>query len=244
MATLWERLTGRQQTQQLAQQLSNMQSTVDNLTAYTNQLQTLLTVQFKNQGGFTRFDTVQQIGFIRQGYNINADVYAIVSDIAQKGASIPLIAYEVVDDAALKIYRSAMSQKDIDFTIANKYKRKALRQVEADNPIQKLIDTPNIDDNTTTFYETSLGFYLLCGNNYWYAPSLDLGADMGKVVELRIMPSQFVGLIIVQGYPSSVIGYELIIDGVRLMESKDVIHMRTPNYDWQLMARSITELRR
>ncbi len=234
MATIWERLFGSRQNQEIARQLGEMRSTVENLSQHNNQLQSLLAVNFRQQGGFTRFDTIQQIGFIRQGYNINADVYAIVSDIAQKAASIPLICYEVVDDNALKNYRATMSQKTIDFTTAWKLRTKALRQVEYDNPIQRLIDRPNGDDNPTTFYETSAGFVLLCGNNYWYSPVLDMGADKGRITELRIMPSQFTGIVVVQGYPSRVIGYELIIDGVRLMQSRDVIHMRFPNYDWSV----------
>lgn len=236
MANFWRGLFGsRQENRQIAQQLATMQSTTEQLVEYNNRLQGLLSISFRQQGGFTRFDTNNQISFIRQGYNINADVYAIVSDIAQKGASIPLVCYEVIDEGALKTYRSAMSQKKLSaetLMIAKRFKTKALRPVEYDNPVQKLIDNPNAEDNPTTFYETSIGFVLLCGNNYWHGPVLDMGPDKGRVVSMNIMPSQFVGLIVRQGFPAVVLGYELIIDGLRLMESKDVIHMRTPNYDW------------
>lgn len=237
MATIWERIRNAFTAGNLSRQLQEMQQVNNNLLQYNNQINQLLNIQFRSQGGFTRFDTVQQIGFIRNGYDVNAFVYALVSDIASRGASVPLVCYEVIDDAALKTYRSAMSQKtlsDETLAIAKQYKAKALRQVEYDNPIQRLIDRPNADDNTDTFYETSIGFTCLCGNNYWYTPTLDMGADKGKVTELRIMPSQFVGLVVVQGFPSRVIGYELIIDGVRLMQSKEVAHMRYPNYNWSV----------
>lgn len=236
MATFFGRLFGsrQQENQRIASQLQDMESRMSNLVTENQQLNALLSVSFRQQGGFTRFDTVQQIGFIRNGYNVSAAVYSIVSDIAQKGASVPLICYEIVDDNALKVYLSAMSQKKVDLAFTNRLKTKALRQVEYDNPIQKIIDSPNPDDNAFTFYETSIGFQLLCGNNYWYAPVLDMGADKGKTTELRIMPSQFVGIVIVQGFPSRVIGYELIIDGVRLLQSLDVIHQRYPNYDWSV----------
>lgn len=234
MATIWERLFGSRQQRDIARQLQDMQQVNTDLLQYNNQLNQLLNIQFRNQGGFTRFDTIQQVGFIRDGYNVNAYIYALVSDIASRGASVPLVCYEIIDDVALKNYRAAMSQKNIDLFTANQFKTKALRAVDYANPIQKLIDRPNNDDNTDTFYETSIGFTCLTGNNYWYAPTLDMGADKGKIMELRIMPSQFVGLVVVQGFPSRVIGYELIIDGVRLMQSAEVAHMRYPNYDWSV----------
>ncbi len=239
MATIWERLfrSGTAaQVNQIASEVAQMRSTTENLQQQNNILNSLLSIQFRQQGGFTRFDTVNQIDFIRNGYNINADIYAVISDIAQKGASIPLVCYEVIDDVALKNYNAARKQRatDENLILSSKLKTKALRQVEYDNPIQKLIDSPNPDDNATNFYETSIGFTAITGNNYWYAPTLDKGSDNGKVIELRIMPSQFTGIVITNYYPARVIGYELIIDGIRLMQSAEVIHMKFPNYDWSV----------
>ncbi len=239
MATIWERLfrSGTAaQVNQIASQVEEMRSTTANLQQQNNILNSLLSIQFRQQGGFTRFDTVNQINFIRNGYNINADIYAVISDIAQKGASIPLVCYEVIDDVALKNYNAARKQRatDENLILIKQLKTKALRQVEYDNPIQKLIDNPNPDDNPTNFYETSIGFTAITGNNYWYAPTADMGNDIGKIVQLRIMPSQFTGLIITNTFPARVIGYELIVDGVRLMQSAEVIHMRFPNYDYSV----------
>jgi HK97 family phage portal protein len=239
MATIWERIFGSRTARQIGEistQLNEMRSTSATLQQQNNLLNSLLSIQFRQQGGFTRFDTVNQIDFIRNGYNINADIYSVVSDIAQKGASIPLVCYEVIDDNALKNYKASRKGRPTDdnLILSNKLKTKALRQVEYDNPIQKLIDKPNADDDPFNFYQTSIGFTCICGNNYWYTPTLDMGADKGKVIELRIMPSQFTGIVVTQGFPARVLGYEVIIDGLRLLQSAEVIHMKFPNYDWSV----------
>lgn len=238
--TLWERLNRlfggntAAQVEDVGRQLAEMRSTTENLAAQNNYLNSLLAISFRQQGGFTRFDTVQQVNFIQNGYNISSAVYSIVSDIATKAAAIPLRVYEVENEAALKNYQISKQGTRTPETLykTERLRKSALRDVGNDHPIQRLIDHPNPEDNATLFYETSVGFNLLCGNNYWYAPRLDKGADKGKITQLRIMPSQFTGIVLTQGFPARVLGYELIIDGVVLLTSDEVLHMRYPNYNW------------
>lgn len=183
-----------------------------------------------------RADTNQEINYIRQGYQISSAVYSIVSDIAAKAASIPIKVYEVKDDTALKSLKYLQKQPRTPQSVYKQMQlhRKALQAVPEDNPIQRIIDQPNPDDDATTFWQMFTGFRLLCGNSYLYTPRLDMGADKGKVVELRIMPSQFVILYVNNLFPQKVIGYQLIIDGVTLLETKEVIQIRYPNYDWSV----------
>lgn len=212
-----------------------MQSSFNNLASYNLALQQqILQSTFRASNGFLQADINNEISYITNGYQLSAAVYSIVSFIASKAAAIPMKCYEVKDDKALKAYRNI----DIkDRSPQNMYKtmqlrKKALVEVQEDNPIQAIIDRPNRTDDTTLFYEMASGFRLLTGNSYWYAPVLDKGADAGKVTELFTMPSPFTLLYITNTFPAEVIGYELIIAGVKLLETKDVLHSRYPNYYW------------
>jgi HK97 family phage portal protein len=223
----------QQQINDLAAQLNTMQSSVSYLAQANNTLQQLLQINFRAQGGFERFDTINQAEFITQGYNISAAVYSVVSDIAAKAASIPLKVSIVKDDLALKNYKIAVSTDPFHQATIN-LRKKALEQVDQSDPLQMLCNNPNNDDDPYLFWTTAAGFRLLCGNSFLYMPKIDMGADRGKVTELRIMPSPFTGLVVVQGYPPKVIGYQLIIAGVQLLTTEEVIHIKYPNYDWSI----------
>lgn len=234
MANIWGRLFG---SRNLSNEVANMRNSLADLANTNATLQQLLNISFRNQGGYARYDTINQIGFVRDGYNISSAVYSIVSDIAQKAAAIPLKNYKVVDEFALKNYKIASSLPRTPENVywTTKLRTKALEQVDPYNdPLQKLLDRPNADDDPVTFWQTVTGFRLLCGNSFMYCPVVDYGLDKGRITELRIMPSPFTALIIVQGFPTRVIGYELIIDGVRLLKSEEVIHIKYPNYDWSI----------
>jgi phage portal protein BeeE len=110
MANIFERLFSRQrQLEQISSQLQDMQSNYGALQQQNSILQQQLAINFRSQGGFTKYDYNNQIGYIKQGYNISSAIYAIVSDIASKAAQIPLKVYEVKDDAKLKNYKHLMS---------------------------------------------------------------------------------------------------------------------------------------
>lgn len=234
--SLLSRLTGKPSTiERIAVQLAEMQSSFNNLANYNSALQQqLLQSQFRASNGFLQADISNEMGYITNGYQLSSAVYSIVSLIARKASQIPMKCYEVKDEAALKAYKK-IDLKDAsprNFYKAYKLRTKALAEVDPDNPIQKLIDRPNRFDDTSLFYEEAAGFRLLTGNSYWYAPVLDAGADKGKIVELFTMPSPFVLMYITNSFPAEVIGYELIIAGVKLLQSTEVIHSRYPNYYW------------
>ncbi len=216
--------------------MTNLQSTLVNLQNFNSTLQQQVELQqrFRAQGAFLRGDSNNQIGYVREGYNISSAVYSIVKDIAKTASDIPLKVYEVKSDTALKNYelsKRTIKTPEDSYRTAN-LRRKALTEVPEDNALQMLIDKPNPDDDTNYFYETTIGFRLLTGNWYWYAPVMDIGANKGKITELRIMPSPFVLLYVTNYFPSRVIGYELIINGVSLLETTNVIHSKYPNYDY------------
>lgn len=230
--SLLSRLTG---TDKIAAQLAQMQNVFANLENHNAALQQqLLQTQLRLSGGFLRADVNNEIGYIQTGYQLSSAVYSIVDFIARKASSIPMKCYEVKDDKVLKAYNklkhTARTPQKLYETF--KMRQKALEEVQDDNPIQMLIDRPNRFDDTSLFYQMTAGFRLLTGNSYWYAPSLDKGADAGKITEIFTMPAPFVLLYVNNVFPSEVLGYELIMNGVVLLKTTEVIHSRYPNYYW------------
>ncbi len=236
MASLLARLTGRAQLEQISQQLTNLQSNNNALTLQNNLLQQQLAVNFRAQGGFAKYDYNNQIGFIRNGYQLSAAVYSIVKRIAKTAAMIaPFRVYEVTDDKLMKQYKSYLKVGSPEALFkAEQIRKKALVEVPENNPLQYLLDNPNQTDDAGTFYETMIGFRLLTGNSYLHTPTLDKGASAGMINEMYVLPSQFMAIITTFTYPKKVLGFELIINGVVLMKSEEVIHLKYPNYDYSV----------
>jgi HK97 family phage portal protein len=236
MANIFERLFSRQrQLEQISSQLQDMQSNYGALQQQNSILQQQLAINFRAQGGFTKYDYNNQIGYIKQGYNISSAIYAIVSDIASKAAQIPLKVYEVKDDSKLKNYKHLMSNPTHENIFKAQHLRtKALDEVPENDKLQMLIDNPNPFDDPIYFYTMFAGFRLLTGNSYLWTPTLDMGADKGLPGEMYILPSQFTAIITTNAFPKRILGYELIIDGVRLVQSEEVLHLKYPNYDFSM----------
>lgn len=232
------------------QQLSQMQSEfnglqqnnaalqADNtaLAARAMQMQNILAINFRNAGGFARFNNIQVTGLINDGYAASAAIYSIVSRIAQLAASVPMRVYEVKDSNALKQYKAL---KDMPRTLENTFrlfqlKQRALVEVPEDNPLQNLIDYPNPMDSKQLFYQTLIAYRLVTGNAFWSMPTLDFGVNAGLVNEMYIMPSQYMGIITTNGWPNPVLGYELIVSGLMLYKGNEVIHTRYPNLSYSI----------
>lgn len=222
----------------VAAQLAAMNELVTGVVNQNNYLQQQIALQnnFRALGGFLKSDTNNQIGYITNGYQLSAAVYSIVSFIAQKATAIPLKCYEIKADKELKAYEESLRYPRTPENVFKSYRlrTKALAEVQDDDPIQMLIDRPNNQESTSLFYQENIIFRLLTGNAYWYAPSIDKGPDISKVSQLYTMPSPFVLLYVTNYFPQQVIGYELIINGVKLLETKEVIHSRYANPYWSV----------
>jgi HK97 family phage portal protein len=219
-------------------QQNNQALQADNtsLAARAMALQNQLAINFRNQGGFARFNNIQVTGLINDAYAASAAIYSIVSRIAQLAASIPMKVYEVKDAAALKQYKAL---KDMPRTPENTFKtfqlkQRAFAEVDEDNPLQRLIDYPNSQDSKQVFYQTLIAYRLVTGNAFWSVPTLDFGPNAGLVSEMFIMPSQYTGIITTNGWPNPVLGYELIVSGLMLYKGTEVIHTRYPNLVWSI----------
>lgn len=125
--------------------------------------------------------------YINNGYLFNPIVYSIVSFIAQKAGAIPWGVYEVKNDKALRLYKSA-TRYDFNTKIV---KTKALIQLP-DHELNQLFTTPNILQGWAEFFEQVVGFKLITGNSYVHVIGPTAGVNAGSIKEIWSIPSQII----------------------------------------------------
>lgn len=194
------------------------------------------TQKFAIVGGFPVYSPVNTLRNVEE-YCTSEDVYAIVSRIAKTAAMIPLKVYRVKDEKALKIYETAIAQKNYSTTtlLKNQFlKFKALEEVPDDNPLQLLLDNPNPQYSKTEYNEGSYTFRLLTGNNYEHAPLLEFGVNAGRPSELWLMPPQWTSIQVSTTWPRMIIAYRLQIAELITLKTEEVIHTRkfNPRYSY------------
>lgn len=142
--------------------------------------------------------------YIRNGYNANALVYSVVSQIASSAAD------------------SMKYAKIVDANGEEVNDPKLLNLLNRPNPMQGRIE----------FFQQLFGFKLITGNDYTYGVKLDAGQNKGKIQELWVMPSQWTE-IVSGGSLMPVKGYRITIgeQGIEY-DSDEVLHTKYPNYDY------------
>ena len=166
--------------------------------------------------------------YIKDGYLYNPTVYSVVSFIAQKAGAIPWGVYEVKNDKALQLYKSA--SPDLSYFKKQAIKTKALVKIES-HELNDMFITPNILQNWAEFFEQVVGFKLVTGNSYVHCIGPKNGNNAGKVKELWTLPAQIISIVAGdKGEP--VKQYEMQGDRTLIIPAKEVIHLKywTPNY--------------
>lgn len=186
-------------------------------------------------GGLPVYNLSDTIQNINDGYCGSDDFYSIIRRIARTAAMIPLKVYKVVDDEAMKKYRTACETKSYNTKslLKRQYlKTKALEEVTLDNPLQKLLDNPNPSYARTEFFEGAYTFRLTTGNTYLHTPLLKFGVNANKPAELWILPSQWTSLQVSDTWPRRVLGYRLVMGEIIEIPVEEVIHVRyfNPQY--------------
>jgi HK97 family phage portal protein len=141
--------------------------------------------------------------YIKEGYAGNADVYSIVKRIIDLGSSIPWKVQE------------KKNGKWVDIQ---------------DHELQLLIESPNPVMSQQDFISSLMGYYLLTGDAFTFAPFLENGPNKGKTKELWPMSSHLIGIKF--GDMSNPIkGYYYINRPEELIDPETVCHVKTWNPD-------------
>jgi len=163
--------------------------------------------------------------YINNGYLFNPIVYSVVSFIAQKAGSIPWGIYEVKNDKALRLYKSATKY---DFNTKS-VRTKALVAIE-DHELSDLFVKPNVLQGWADFFEQVVGFKLVTGNSYIHAIGPSAGINKGLIKELWGIPSQIIKPV-AGDMRQPVSGYQYLTSN-SLLPAEQVIHLKywTPEY--------------
>jgi HK97 family phage portal protein len=174
--------------------------------------------------------------YINGAYNVNDIVYSIINIILDKVRLPQWGLYEVDDESSLKSYYGYQSKKSLsakEYNESLKLRTKALTPVKNPGKWGDLLIYPNAEQTFTDFVTQGCGYKLLTGNKFIYANILEAGANAGLPQELLLMPSQYVQLLVTQGFPSRVTGYQLSALMNNMGFSKEqVLHEKYSNYSW------------
>lgn len=179
--------------------------------------------------------------FVQNGYLGNADVYSIVSQSARKFASIPVGVYKIKDTAegrkAFRQYKTitsgSMTKAAIERAVV--LRSKALEEADENNPIAKLLKTPNSYEGQDSFFEKIFTYKLVTGGAAIYKNMG--GMESGPVLEMDVLPSQFLQ-IKGDGTLFGVDSYKLLSTSLEF-KPNEIIYWKYANIDFALNGRQL-----
>ena len=186
--------------------------------------------------GFTlNLNPYELKSYVQEGYLLNPHVYSVINKIIRPSAEIPFYLYEKVADKKKEFnrYKSAMDSGDI--ITAERYSKKALKEVTTIKELSQFLETPNEFQTFQEWQEQGMGFHLLTGEEFIYglAPS---GFAETYFTKLYNMPPQLTNIELGGNWQKPVAGYYLDYLGFSksdLIEPYKVCHIKysNPNYD-------------
>lgn len=166
------------------------------------------------------------------------DLYSITRKIAKTCARVPLYVYEIKEEKAFGKYRLMQRKRKYD----NKHifdlkdlQTKALEIIGEQDPLQKLIDSPNQYQSKDEYYELAYLFPLLTGNEFEWMNILEGGANGGKPYEIYHLPPDYMFPVASDSFPKHCVGYEWRMGMVVSFGEESIIHRKyaNPIYDYQ-----------
>jgi len=157
----------------------------------------------------------------------NADVYAIISLLARKAASIPWYVYKKKKDKgsaiALERYKLA-SRQPFDLKKLQEYRSKALEDGEmiTDSELAKLMNRPNNTQGQDKFFESLYVWYWLTGEGFIWGNNGGSDNPKAPFVEMYPLPSQYMDHIVDPKDIFGLLGWMLNV-GMPIALPKDVV---------------------
>jgi HK97 family phage portal protein len=167
-------------------------------------------------------DNLEQ--YIKYGYLYNADVYTVVTLIVRKISGVPWVVNKVVNEKALRQYKSAGKQLNVKRLVMRK---KAMEEIN-DGPLVELLNQPNNRESIDVFASNSAGNLALTGNLYWYAFKPENGVNRGKTTQLMNLPPQ-ITQIITGGPANPVAGYKVLYNQTVTYKPEEIVHKKFYN---------------
>jgi HK97 family phage portal protein len=161
-------------------------------------------------------------------YSTNADVYAIVTFLARKAASISWDVYKLKDEKgskmALKRYKSLsrnLSGGGLERAVIERSKAIDDSEPIEGTPLANLIKQPNPSEGQDQFFEKLFGFRLLSGEGIVWGNDGGSENPLAEVLEMYVQPSQYMDIIPDPEDLYGWLGFNLSVGQGRIVLPKD-----------------------
>lgn len=181
--------------------------------------------------------------YVTEGYLGNADVYAIVNFLARKCASLPWYVYKVKPTSKARnehrrykhLSKGISSQGAFEQALITR-KNAYEENIVMDSPLARLLERPNSYQGQDQFFQNLFGFRVLSGEGNIYLNNG--GIQGGKVLEMNVLPTQFLEI-----YPDpndlyGILGYRMQLDKGIDLPKDQVIAWKSWNPDFNSTTRS------
>lgn len=180
--------------------------------------------------------------YVYEGYLGNADVYAIVTFLARKAASIPWYVYNLNDTSKGRTALMRYKQLSKGLNMPGAYEQALMARKNAysenivmDSPLARLLENPNKYQSQDQFLENLFGYQFISGEGNIYGNNGGFGK---KFLELNVLPTQFLEI-----YPDpkdlyGLLGYKLMVGQGIDIPKENVCQWRTWNPDFNSTTRS------
>jgi len=180
--------------------------------------------------------------FIDKGYLYNDIIYSIISTKQEIGKSIKWVAYEIIDDKAMRDMRYHMTaySKGINPAMnlknATALRKKALQEI-SNTEANRLINRPNAHQTLSEIVAEYFGWIDLTGNFYLYRLNRD--DKQQTVASVHVAPATDVE-IVAGNWLDPIRGYrlKLYLSG-DIIEKEKILHIKTWNPDFDYDGRQL-----
>lgn len=166
--------------------------------------------------------------YVDLAYNINPDVYSVVTQISNKVISVPYTIKKIKDkDSNVKLKKL---YQGTNYSLNNTQRIKALKleyKAMTDEEFNMPLDRPNTHQTWDEFFKLSSIFSDLTGNVYWYISSPKDGMNKGVPREIYVLPSHLVQIVLKDN--ANFLNEESPIDHYILTEFNKYIEFKKEN---------------
>ena len=192
-------------------------------------------LRYLNNGSLREYENGE---YVTKGYLGNADVFAIVSFLARKAASIPWYVYKIKPGERAKasqlkyknLTKHPMSRVAFEQAVMEK-KNAYHENIVTNTPLARLIERPNQYQAQDAFLQNLFGYRVLAGEGDIYLNNGNIPG--GTIVEMNVLPTQFLEIYADPNDLYGVLGYRLDVAGGIDLTKEQVIMWKdwNPNFD-------------
>jgi len=161
-------------------------------------------ITYAGGGGILRFVGDSADKYISDGYAANADLYSVISYILTLLPNVGIKAVYTKDES------DASTATGVDKLLS-------------------LLTNPMPGTTYSQWEKQVIGFYLLTGNGFIWTPTLDVGVNRGKTLEMIYLPTQCVTITRIDG----VLTYKVTMNGKQKdIPADQIMHVKMPQFGY------------